>query len=115
MASAIEPTTAVEERSYEPYRVSVQEYVTFREQGFLVVKGLVPLDDVQELVEHTENLLYGRETLEGVPPPPEQLSPEQKLQYWLRVHMLHRVHPLHERFLLHPRILDVLESLIGPD
>jgi len=29
--------------------------------------------------------------------------------------MLHRKHPLHERFLLHPRVLDVLEALIGPD
>jgi hypothetical protein len=29
--------------------------------------------------------------------------------------MLHRVLEIHERFLLHPRVLDVLEALIGPD
>jgi ectoine hydroxylase-related dioxygenase (phytanoyl-CoA dioxygenase family) len=29
--------------------------------------------------------------------------------------MLHRVLPIQERFLLHPRVLDVLEALIGPD
>ena len=29
--------------------------------------------------------------------------------------MLHRELEIHERFLLHPRILDVLEALIGPD
>jgi ectoine hydroxylase-related dioxygenase (phytanoyl-CoA dioxygenase family) len=29
--------------------------------------------------------------------------------------MLHRVSEIHERYLLHPRILDVLEALIGPD
>lgn len=29
--------------------------------------------------------------------------------------MLHRVSAIHERYLLHPRILDVLEALIGPD
>jgi phytanoyl-CoA hydroxylase len=29
--------------------------------------------------------------------------------------MLHRKLPLHERYLLHPRVLDVLETLIGPD
>src|SRR3712207_7775939 len=29
--------------------------------------------------------------------------------------MLHRKLELHERYLLHPRVLDVLEALIGPD
>jgi ectoine hydroxylase-related dioxygenase (phytanoyl-CoA dioxygenase family) len=34
---------------------------------------------------------------------------------YLRIHMLHRQLEIHERFLLQPRILDVLEALIGPD
>ena len=108
----IEPQVS---RHYEPYRVSVQEYVTFYEQGFLVVRGLVPLEDVQSLIDHTENLLSGREVIPGVPPPLPDITPSEKLQYWLRIHMLHRLVPIHERFLLHPRILDVLEALIGPD
>jgi ectoine hydroxylase-related dioxygenase (phytanoyl-CoA dioxygenase family) len=29
--------------------------------------------------------------------------------------MLHRKLPIHERYLLHPRILDVVQALIGPD
>jgi phytanoyl-CoA hydroxylase len=98
-----------------PYHVSVDEYVRFREQGYLVVKGLVTQDQVNALRAHTDNLREGREVIPGVPTPPATLSPEQRLQYWLRVHMLHRVSEIHERFLLHPRILDVLEALIGPD
>jgi phytanoyl-CoA hydroxylase len=101
-------------KEYEPYRVSVQEYVTFREQGFLVVPGLVPEDDVQDLTEHSNNLLAGRESIPGIPRP-EFKNPDETVQYWLRVHMLHRLLPIHERFLLHPRVLDVLEALIGPD
>jgi hypothetical protein len=113
--TAAEPApTQTAPRTYPPYRVSVQEYVTFHEQGFLVVRGLVPLEEVQELVEHTDNLLAGRETIPGIPVPTFR-TPDQRLQYWLRVHMLHRRLPIHERFLLHPRILDVLEALIGPD
>ena len=46
---------------------------------------------------------------------PSFTAPGERLQYWLRVHMLHRRLALHERFLLHPRVLDVLEALIGPD
>jgi ectoine hydroxylase-related dioxygenase (phytanoyl-CoA dioxygenase family) len=89
--------------------------VTFREQGFLVVRGLVPQEDIQEFVEHTENLLSGRETVPGAPAHHAQFTGDQVVQHLLRVHMLHRLFPIHERFLLHPRILDVLEALIGPD
>lgn len=109
------PQSNSQPRQYEPYRVTIQEYVTFREQGFLIVRNLLPQDEVQELLTHMDNLKYGREVIEGVPPPPADLSPEKKLDYWLRVHMLHRVSAIHERYMLHPRLLDVLEALIGPD
>ena len=118
---------------YERYAVSVQEYSTFRRQGFLVVRGLVPPDDIAELRQHTEDLMQGRlpeqamtmaerdlardggVTIQGLEAPPEHLSPAEKAQYFLRIHMLHRKLALHERFMLHPRVLDVLEALIGPD
>jgi ectoine hydroxylase-related dioxygenase (phytanoyl-CoA dioxygenase family) len=47
--------------------------------------------------------------------PPAHLSPEEKANFFLRIHMLHRKLALHERFMLHPRVLDVLEVIIGPD
>lgn len=108
-------TNKTAQRTYEPYRVSVQEYVTFREQGFLIVRELISQEEIQELRAHMDNLIAGREQIPGVPLPPADWDPDKKLSYWLRVHMLHRVLPIHERFLLHPRILDVLEALIGPD
>ncbi len=115
MSIAVETDLAhTPQRSYAPYRVSVQEYVTFHEQGFLVVRGLVPPEDVRELNEHMDNLLSGRETIPGMEAPTFQ-TPGERLQYWLRVHMLHQRLEIHERFLLHPRILDVLAALIGPD
>src|ERR671935_3170557 len=52
------------------YRVSVQEYVTFHAQGFLVVKGLVSPEEVEELRRHTADLLYGRVEAPGLEPPP---------------------------------------------
>src|ERR1700687_1912057 len=47
-------------RTHERYRVSVQDYGTFREQGFLIVRGLVGLDDVAELAGHVDDLIYDR-------------------------------------------------------
>lgn len=129
MATVIEHKT--EQRT--PYKVSVEEYKSFREMGFLVVRGLLSPEEVAELREHTEQLMEGRlpeqnrrmsdrdtsadtgTTGQALGAPPEHLSPVEKAQYFLRVHMLHRKLELHERYLLHPRVLDVLEALVGPD
>ncbi|MBI4552875.1 MAG: phytanoyl-CoA dioxygenase family protein [Candidatus Latescibacteria bacterium] len=97
------------------YQLSVQDYIDYHEQGFVIIRGLVSSREVAELRRHTEALMYGRITVEGVEPPPAGLSREEQAQHWLRVHMLHRKLDIHERFLLHPRMLDVLETLIGPD
>ena len=54
-------------------------------------------------------------SMQGLEAPPAHLSPAEKAEYFLRIHMLHRKLALHERYLLHPRVLDVLQVLIGPD
>jgi len=99
----------------DPFRISVEEYIQFRRDGFLVVRGLVARDEVEELLAHTEDLMHGRISVDGVPPPPPGATRRELEQRLLRIHMLHRHLEIHERFLLHPRILDVLEALIGPD
>jgi phytanoyl-CoA hydroxylase len=102
---------------HEKYRVSVDDYVRFRAQGFLVVHGLVSLEDVSGLNNHMDDLLAGRLAIEGATILSDLgiVEKPKAPSDWLRAHMLHRHHPLHEYFLLHPRILDVLEALIGPD
>lgn len=115
------------------YQVSVEQYCFFKEAGFLVVPQLVAANEIAELRQHTEDLMQGRlpeqtttlperntqsdhgVTLVGLEAPPAHLSPDEKAQYFLRIHMLHRKLELHERYLLHPRVLDVLEVIIGPD
>ncbi len=120
------------EKATTTYQVSVEEYMTFRRQGFLVVRGLVSPDEIGELRSHTEDLMQGRlpeqsgheldrgdhdsgVATQPLAAPPEHLSPAEKAEYFLRIHMLHRQLELHERYLLHPGVLDVLQALIGPD
>ncbi|MEX1015710.1 MAG: phytanoyl-CoA dioxygenase family protein [Phycisphaeraceae bacterium] len=126
--------SALQRDSSQRYRVSVEEYVGFRRDGFAVVRGLVSPAEVAELREHTEELMQGKlpeqrgkrmtdrdvskdggVTVQDLESPPEHLSPTEKAQFFLRIHMLHRKLELHERYMLHPRVLDVLEVLIGPD
>jgi ectoine hydroxylase-related dioxygenase (phytanoyl-CoA dioxygenase family) len=74
--------------------ITVEDFVSYQEQGFLVVRELVAPEEVDELLGHITDMSRGSRP---------------------RVHMLHREVPIHERFLLHPRILDVVQALVGPD
>jgi phytanoyl-CoA hydroxylase len=76
--------------------MTIEEYVRFHAEGFLIVRGLVGQADVERLLSHVAELEEGQEDL-------------------LRIHMLHRRLAIHQEFMLHPRVLDVVEGLIGPD
>lgn len=103
------------QRSHAPYPVTVEAYKTFRRDGYLVVKGLIPLDEVQELVRYMDDLVAGKVTIPGVSSPPNNLSDAERRKFYDRIHMPHRTGEIFERFLLHPLIIDVLEAIIGPD
>lgn len=102
-------------RTHEPYRVSVEEYIRFRQQGFLVVPGLVAREEVDELNSHMDGILAGTTRVPGIDSPTPDAPAEERQKFWDRLHMPHRVMAIHERFMLHPRVIDVLEALIGPD
>jgi phytanoyl-CoA hydroxylase len=86
-------STSAPTASASGYAVGVDEYVRFRTDGFLIVRGLVSPAEVRELLDHVE----------------------AQFDHLLRIHMLHRRLEIHERFMLHPRVLDVVQALIGPD
>jgi len=77
-------------------QVTIEQYVHFREHGFLIVPGLIAADEVRELLDHADELVAGDPAL-------------------LRIHMLHRRLEIHERYMLHPEIVDVVSALVGPD
>ena len=103
------------QRSHETYQVRVEDYKAFRRAGFLHVRNLVAADEVAELARFTEDMMTGKTSIPGIPAPPANLTDAERRAYYERIHMPHRSLALAERFLLHPRIIDVLEALIGPD
>src|SRR4051812_37997215 len=87
------------------YRVSVEQYIAFRRDGYLIVRDLVGADDIAELRRHTDDLMQGRlpeqvgtrmaerdvsrdtgVTTQGIDAPPAELSPQEKAQWFLRIH-----------------------------
>ena len=97
------------------YKVSTAKYAQYQKQGFLVVERLVDLDEVEELKAHVMAMLKGQIDVPGQEPPSPEATEAELVQRFTRVHQLHRWDATCERFLLHPRVLDVLEALIGPD
>lgn len=98
--------------SVEPFKMSVDQYRSFRRDGFLVVKGLVLPEHVAELSQHCDDLLAERIDLGDFVHKGPNMRPEDYLH---RIHMGHLKLELWERYLLYPRLLDALEALIGPD
>jgi phytanoyl-CoA hydroxylase len=97
------------------YKVKVSEYVDYHHNGFVVIKGLVPREDVEELQGLATGLLKGEIEIPGLAPLMPGASLDQLYGRFSRIHMLHRVNATAEKHLLNPRVLDVLEALIGPD
>lgn len=102
-------------RRYETYQVRVEEYRAFRRDGYLVVRGLVAPEEAREWADFTDDMMAGRRTMPGLPSPPAEATAAERRHFYDRIHMPHRTSEIAERFLLHPRIVDVLEALIGPD
>ncbi|GBC92640.1 hypothetical protein HRbin15_01116 [bacterium HR15] len=92
------------------YRVKVEQYVHYRREGYLLVRQLVPPEDVARLLEWANSRWQASDTLAQ----PEKAALHE-IAKGTRVHQLHRIDPVAEWGLLHPRVLDVLEALIGPD
>jgi len=108
-------TRCSDARAPERRRVTVDDYVAYQTNGYLIVRKLFDNAEVEELAEHAIDILHGRSPLPGLAPPPDDASLDQLMDRMTRIHMLHRVDAVSEKYFLHPRVLDVLEALTGPD
>ena len=108
-------TAAPGVRTGPRYTVSVEQYVRFRRDGFLVVPSLVSEAEIAELRAHCADIVAGRVARELLGEHVMYAEAADAERAYSRIHMLHRRLELHERYLLQPRVLDVLEALIGPD
>lgn len=99
------------------YSVSVDEYTHYQREGYLIVKGLLTREEAGELAQWMDDVYEGRVNLDHLGHTAKWLTAEQKEERIpsARLHMPHRHDATAERGLLHPRVVDVLEALIGPD
>jgi len=96
-------------------KIKIEQYVHYQRYGYLIMPGLLPAQDTDDLANMADDLLYGREVLNGMDPVKPDATLEELLSRFTRIHMIHRVHPTAEAGLLNSQIVDVLAGLIGPD
>jgi ectoine hydroxylase-related dioxygenase (phytanoyl-CoA dioxygenase family) len=102
----------------EKYKLSLEQRRFFGLHGYLKIGGLIAPEELRELDEHSMSLARNQVDLspiEGLNPRNEGTSPADMKDKYFRFIQFHRHLEVHERYLLHPRVLDVLEALIGPD
>ena len=99
------------------YRVSVEDFVSYQRNGYLIVRGLLDPVDLGKLRAWTEDIYEGRINLDHLSPVFGWMDDQQKMERLAsaRIHMPHRHNDVAEWGILHPGVLDVLEALIGPD
>ena len=88
----------------------------FREQGYLVVEGLVSAEEVRQVRQRTEDLITG--AVPGFPAEDIELEPGARTVELATVRKLNRPAANDPVFLAHagnPRVLAIVESIIGPD
>lgn len=85
------------------YAVTVDQYRSFRRDGYLIVRGLVLPEHIDELRAHTEDLLDEKFDVTPWVHSKGGDEPETRLQMLHRIHMGHLSIPLWERYLLYPR------------
>ena len=102
----------------EKYHLSRDQRRFYGQQGYLKVEGLLTPEEARELDQYSMNLALNNvdfSKLEGLNPRNEGTTPADMEDKYFRFIQFHRHLEIHERYMLHPRLLDVLEALIGPD
>ena len=100
------------------YLVNVEQYAQYHGKGYLKVSGLLSQEDVVRLRDWEDDMYTGRIPVKGLDPvDPATATEEDLLKRYTksRVHMLHCHDQTAEWGLLHPRVLDVVEAIVGPD
>ena len=96
--------------------VGDKDVESYRENGFLVVPGLVSPEDVEILRADTMALCRGNYPHEKLPVVEEGVPDTEALGRYLCIHHPHKISPIIlETGVKHEGMAEVLAALIGPD
>lgn len=106
------------ENQRERLVISVDQYIEYRREGYLIVRNLLSEEETNRLQQWADDIYSGKITkLDILSPMPKWMEGQDKSERLAsaRIHMPHVLDETAEWALMHPKVLDVLEALIGPD
>ena len=108
---------ALETTQRQRTKVTIDEYVHYHREGYVIKRGLLDQQDVDRLLKWTDDIYEGKINLDHLAHVASWMTEAQKTERIAsaRFHQPHRHDATAEWGILHPRVLDVLEGLIGPD
>ncbi|MCZ7646403.1 MAG: phytanoyl-CoA dioxygenase family protein [Planctomycetota bacterium] len=95
-----------------PTRKQLESY---REQGFLVVEGLVTPAELQELKDDMVKLCRGAYAHPALPPLGPEVSDQEALEHYLCIHQVHRVSPVMMKYVKHEGMARIMSGIIAPN
>ena len=95
--------------------LSIAQVESYREQGFLVVEGLLSEEDVASIRGDAVKLCRGAYKSESLKPVPHAMSDEAALSQYLCIHQPHHISPFMRRALAHRGVSRALSRLVAPD
>ncbi len=96
-------------------RLSPKEIQHYRDQGYLVVEGLITAHELAELKAEAARICRGAYDIPGIVPVPQDASDDEALSKYLCIHQPHKVSRVIEGFVRHRGIAEVLAQVIGPN
>ncbi len=95
--------------------MSQAQIESYREQGFLVVDGLLGDGDVETIRSDGIKLCRGEYKSENLHPVPNSESDTAALSRYLCIHQPHHISPVMREYLAHPAVSRALARLVAPD
>ncbi|KAI9029233.1 hypothetical protein DFJ74DRAFT_657558 [Hyaloraphidium curvatum] len=93
--------------------LSEEQVAAYLRDGFLIVDGLVPSAELEELKRDFITIAKGGYPSSNIKPLPADSSDSEVLKNVLAIHMPHYVSPVMRRYISHPRIAPILGQLTG--
>ena len=95
--------------------LSQAEIESYREKGFLVVEGLIGLEEVEAIRTDAVKICRGVYPCEQLEPVDSEVSDEEALSRYLCIHFPHRISNFMQEVVAHRRIAEVLTQIVAPD
>ena len=96
-------------------KLSPEQVASYRDNGFLVVKGLVSPAEVEAIRADALKVCRGEYPSENLPPVLPETPDEAALSQYLCIHHPHRISPFMREVVAHRGVAEVLSQIVAPN